>query len=95
MRWYWEDEDFGSTDYRIDGGYASFLGALADGSDVILDAAVTNIERSETGVVVRAANTEYSADVAIPFRLGFSSPGVPPSSPRSAARSQRRSSASI
>jgi monoamine oxidase len=82
LRWYYEDEDFGSTDYRIDGGYAPFVGALADGIDVVTGSPVTAIERVSDGVTVRTADAEFSADVAlVTIPLGVLKSGGPTFAP--------------
>lgn len=65
LDWYWEDEDFGDTDYVLAGGYASFIGALADGVDVVLDAPVDRIRREADTLVVTSRGTEYRGGIVL------------------------------
>lgn len=65
LRWYWEDEDYGETDYVIDGGYAAFLGALADGVDVHVETTVDDVLEGEGGVVLRTSRGEFRGATAL------------------------------
>jgi monoamine oxidase len=77
LRWYWEDEDYGDTDFVIDGGYGAFLGALAGGVDVVLSAPVRRIV--DDGVGARAVTDagEYAgATVLVTSSLGVLQSGA-------------------
>ncbi len=77
LRWYWEDEDFGDTDHLPDGGYASFVGALADGVDVVLDQPVRSIVDEGYGVrVVTDAGEHRGGAVIVTASVGVLQSGV-------------------
>ena len=77
LRWYWEDEDYGDTDFVIDGGYGAFLGALAGGVDVVLNAPVRRIVDDGIGARAVTDTDEYAgATVLVTSSLGVLQSGV-------------------
>lgn len=65
LRWFYEDEDFGSDHYAMTGGYKTLVDHLAQPLDIRLNQVVDHIEYTATGVTVYAGANQYTGSHVI------------------------------
>ncbi len=77
LEWIWEDEDLSGGDHFPDGGYGPIVDALADGLDVELDHAVTEVRVADDGVEVDAGGETFGGtQVLVTVPLGVLQSGA-------------------